>query len=198
MKNIRYLMVCLTVASVLTTFSSFADTLSIDEITSQAEQGNATAQYQLYRFYETGHLVPRDDTKSVFWLKKAAEQHYSIAEAQLGTLYAGGRQGLPEDEPEADKWYKKAVEDGSSSAKFIVAFRDSSIIKTLPQWCKTSLLWTALILLVLIFFLILGLLIYLFWRVVRKRIRKNWTKSQLWWLVAGLVAAEILKRAWGL
>jgi len=46
-----------------------------------------------------------------------AEQNNAAAEAILGRLYARGR-GVPVDEAEAAKWFRRAAEHGSASARF--------------------------------------------------------------------------------
>jgi TPR repeat protein len=46
-----------------------------------------------------------------------AEQNNAAAEAILGRLYARGR-GVPLDEAEAGKWFRRAAEHGSAAAQF--------------------------------------------------------------------------------
>ena len=49
-----------------------------------AEQGDASAQYNLGVMYENGHGVEQDDEQAVFWYRKAAEQGYADAQYNLG------------------------------------------------------------------------------------------------------------------
>ena len=46
---------------------------------SEAESGNAEAQYWLGRIYDAGRLLPKDSEKSLHWYEKSAEQGYAPA-----------------------------------------------------------------------------------------------------------------------
>ena len=46
---------------------------------SEAESGNAEAQYWLGRIYDAGRLHPKDSEKSLHWYEKSAEQGYAPA-----------------------------------------------------------------------------------------------------------------------
>ena len=76
-----------------------------------AEQGNASAQFNLGKMYEFGQGVPQDDAKAVEWYRKAAEQGYASAQKNLGVMYEFG-QGVPQDDTKAVEWYRKAAEQG--------------------------------------------------------------------------------------
>ena len=54
-----------------------------------------------------------DDFESV---KEAAEQGHAWAQFNLGVMYANG-EGIPEDDAEAVRWYRKAAEQGDASAQ---------------------------------------------------------------------------------
>ncbi len=49
-------------------------------------------------------------------LRALANQGHADAQVSLGVMYAYG-QGVPEDEVEAVKWYRKAVDQGLASAQ---------------------------------------------------------------------------------
>ncbi len=49
------------------------------------------------------------------WCRKAAEQGYAKAQYNLGGMYDKG-QGVPQDDAEAVKWYRKAAEQGDAEA----------------------------------------------------------------------------------
>jgi len=49
----------------------------------------------------------------LLWLRKAAEQHDSLACHNLAVLYSQGK-GIPADPIEAKKWLDKAADAGNS------------------------------------------------------------------------------------
>ena len=71
-----------------------AQTPEIDELRVRADQGNATAQYDLGVMYANGLGVPEDDAEAVRWYRLAAEQGNVDAQSALGFIYATGR-GVP-------------------------------------------------------------------------------------------------------
>jgi len=81
-----------------------------------AEQGNASAQFNLGVMYANGRGVPEDDREAVKWYTLAAEQGYVPAQTNLGWMYSNGR-GVPEDDREAVKWYTLAAEQGNQYAQ---------------------------------------------------------------------------------
>ena len=81
-----------------------------------AEQGDATAQFNLGVMYAKGEGVPQDDAAAVRWYRLAAEQGHASAQGTLGAMYAIGR-GVPQDDVEAGLWYRLAAEQGHASAQ---------------------------------------------------------------------------------
>jgi len=61
--------------------------------------------------YEGGQGVPQDYTQAAFWYRKSAEQGYSKAQSNLGSMYHRG-QGVPQDDTQASSWFRKAAEQG--------------------------------------------------------------------------------------
>ena len=84
---------------------------------SLAEQGNASAQFNLGNMYANGRGVKQDDFEAVKWYRQAAEQGHAKAQFNLGVRYAKG-QGVKQDDVEAVKWYRKAAEQGYTDAQF--------------------------------------------------------------------------------
>ena len=76
-----------------------------------AEQGVASAQYNLGLCYENGTGVAQDAKEAVKWFRKAAVQEYADAQLVLGLCYLYGR-GVAQDEQEAIKWFLLAAEQG--------------------------------------------------------------------------------------
>lgn len=82
-----------------------------------AQQGHASAQYELGRMYAEGQGVPKDLVQAEKWFRKGAEQGNASAQYELGLLYYKGEGGLEKNEQEALKWYCKAVDQNHAGAK---------------------------------------------------------------------------------
>ena len=50
------------------------------------------------------------------WFRRAADQNYAIAQAEVGDVYSEGR-GVSEDFEEAIQWYRKAGEQNLPGAQ---------------------------------------------------------------------------------
>ena len=81
-----------------------------------AEQGYASAQYNLGYCYDNGKGVTIDSDEAAKWYRKAAEQGHAEAQHELGHCYGYGR-GVEKNYTEAVKWYKKAAEQGYAEAQ---------------------------------------------------------------------------------
>ena len=73
-----------------------------------ADQGQASAQYNLGVMYDDGRGVPQDDAEAVRLYRLAAEQGDACAQSNLGVMYANG-QGVPQDYVQAHMWYNLAA-----------------------------------------------------------------------------------------
>ena len=90
-----------------------------------AEKGDAEALYQLSYVYEYGDEVVQDPKKSLFWMRKVAEQGYPLTQYETGFKYFGEEHGR--NYKEAYKWFRIAVLSGhdlrydgtNSSSSFI-------------------------------------------------------------------------------
>ena len=69
-----------------------------------AEQGDASAQFNLGLMYAKGKGVPQDYPAALKWFRKAAEQGNAAAQNSLGLMYEKG-QGVPQDFVRAHMWY---------------------------------------------------------------------------------------------
>lgn len=67
-----------------------------------ANQGNASAQFNLGVMYDNGQGVPQDYAEAVKWYRKAAAQGDAQAQNNLGVRYDNG-QGVPQDYVQAHK-----------------------------------------------------------------------------------------------
>jgi hypothetical protein len=83
--------------------------------TKAAEQGIATAQYNLGLMFDNGKGVPQDYKQAVYWYTKAAEQGKANAQTNLGLMFADG-QGTPKNKVMAYVWWNIAAAQGSEGA----------------------------------------------------------------------------------
>lgn len=86
-----------------------------DQWLGRANRGDVPAMVETARILTTGIGVERDDTQALAWLRKAAEQNYPDAWAELGNMYLAG-DGVPQDRAEATRWYQKAAAVGNKPA----------------------------------------------------------------------------------
>ena len=68
-----------------------------------AEQGEASAQFNLGSRYNNGEGVPQDYQEAMKWFRLAAEQGDADAQFNLGFRYGNG-EGVLQDDQEAVKW----------------------------------------------------------------------------------------------
>jgi uncharacterized protein len=69
-----------------------------------ANDGDASAQFNLGLMYTTGQGVQQDDAAAALWFRRAADQGDAVAEFLLGNEYANGK-GVPQDHSEAMIWF---------------------------------------------------------------------------------------------
>ena len=81
-----------------------------------ADQGHATAQFNLGAMYAEGLGLAQDYPEAARWCRKAADQGDAITQFNLGLMYAEG-QGLPRDHTESGKWFRKAADQGDANAQ---------------------------------------------------------------------------------
>ena len=76
-----------------------------------AEQGDASAQYNLGVMYEKGRGVPQDYKEAVKWYRLSAEQGHAFARSNLGQMYLKGL-GVPQDYVSAHVWFNLSSSNG--------------------------------------------------------------------------------------
>lgn len=86
-----------------------------------AETGDGNAQNRLGQMLVDGLGVPKDVTRGVWLLERAAEQGNSPAQARLGQLFEQGEEGLPADPARAAHYYQMAIDAGYTSALYKLA-----------------------------------------------------------------------------
>ena len=85
-----------------------------------AEAGNASAQFELGKCYDSGIGVEKNTVEAVKWYRKAADQGFANAQYYLGFCYEHGR-GVEINATEAVQWYRKATEQGNAEAQNALA-----------------------------------------------------------------------------
>ncbi len=91
------------------------------EYLQKAEAGDAEAQFDVARSYQTGMGVPPNYARAGDWLKKAAEQGLEKAQVALGNAYDLGM-GVPMDDEASVRWWQKAARRGNVSALKSLAY----------------------------------------------------------------------------
>jgi len=113
-----------------------------------AERGDANAQWNLSSYYQSGlGGFPMDETETVKWLRKAADQGHIESQQNLAILYQTGR-GVQQDKAEAVRWFRKAAEQGDpisqrelGSAYWYADSDDQGVVRNLGQafhWLKKA------------------------------------------------------------
>ncbi len=120
MRNRARLLVRLWIAAVTGLAAATVSAADLQTIMSDAERGDARAQFTLGAMYETGRGVARDDRLCAKWWRASAEQGLADAQKNMGSLYFSGR-GVPVDPVQSMQWYLKAAEQDHPHAQKYVA-----------------------------------------------------------------------------
>lgn len=89
------------------------DINSLNSPENSAQNGNATAQNSLGEYYFYKKNLP----KSVYWLKKSADQGNYKGECNLGDDYEIGW-GVPKNYSKSFYWFRKSADQGYARAEF--------------------------------------------------------------------------------
>jgi uncharacterized protein len=84
---------------------------ALKALQSDAENGDAKAQFHLSIMLGFGLGVPKDEIEATKWNRLAAEQGVHCAQFIMGLKYANG-QNVPQDDEEALKWYRLGAQGG--------------------------------------------------------------------------------------
>ena len=93
----------------------------VDKVRSDAEQGDAAAQYKLGCCYVNGEGVTQNLPEAIRWFRKAAEQGNAEAQNDLGVYYVNGL-GVERNPSMAFNWIHKAAMQGIADAQHNLAF----------------------------------------------------------------------------
>ena len=86
-----------------------------------AEQGDATAQYNLACCYKGGGGVEQSEVKAVEWFRRAAERGNVDAQNKLGVCYANG-EGVEKSVKKAMYWFRKAQKNGANLSDDVLRY----------------------------------------------------------------------------
>ena len=114
-RSVHFGMLLLSAAVIIFTFR-LTIASDLDSLKAAAEQGDATAQFNLGYMYDNGRGVPQNYTEAERWYRMAAEQGNATAQANLGHMYGTG-EGVPKNDIEAERWYRMAAEQGNAWAQ---------------------------------------------------------------------------------
>jgi len=89
---------------------------ALRELRSPAEQGVASAQFNLGLLYANGQGVSKDDAQARQWYEKAAAQGHADAQVNLGILFVYGR-GVQQDYKMAVYWLRLSANQGNDLAQ---------------------------------------------------------------------------------
>ncbi len=112
MKQFKFI---LSICLVLACATAFAQTAA--DYRNAAEQGDATAQYNLGVCYGKGYGVTQDPVQAVYWFRLAATSGDADAQYNLGVCYDEGY-GVTQDPVQAVYWWNKAAKQGHVNAAF--------------------------------------------------------------------------------
>lgn len=114
-------------------------TEDIATLTKGAEQGRASAQYDLGVAYHEGDGVEQNYEKAFEWLQKAADQDFVPAWRSLGFMYTLGH-AVPADMDKAVHYFTKAAEAGDAKAQYNLGllYTEGSYI---PQDFQKGFFW---------------------------------------------------------
>lgn len=109
----RQLLLLFLMSSSIFCKAQYISTDSLARLRGQAEQGDATCQYQLGNLYCNGRKVEQDSTQGIFWYRKAAENGNIEAQIRMAEAYSFGW-GVAKDYEQKKYWYTKAAEQGDT------------------------------------------------------------------------------------
>ena len=85
----------------------------------KAIQGSAPDQFHAGEMYETGKVVPRNDSIALKWYKRAADQGLPEAQYKVGIMYRWGK-GTKKSSYTAAHWIQAAAEHGHPRAQVVL------------------------------------------------------------------------------
>lgn len=97
-----------------------AQEASLAALTTQAENGNAAAQFTLGNRYLNGEDVKQDNFEALRWFTLAAESDNANAQYNIAVMYLNGL-GVVKDPAQAVTWFVRAAENGDPPSQYTLA-----------------------------------------------------------------------------
>jgi putative methionine-R-sulfoxide reductase with GAF domain len=88
-----------------------SSSLTLSELRTLANNGDAEAQWELGSRYRHGEGIPQDDVQAAKWFQLAAEQGHLASQRAIGSSYWSGR-GVPKNLSKAYFWSAVAANEG--------------------------------------------------------------------------------------
>jgi len=93
---------------------------SLTALTSQADSGNANAQFTLGSRYLRGEGVEQDNFAALRWFTLAAESGNANAQYNIAVMYLNGI-GVVKDPAQAVTWFVRAADNGDPPSQYTLA-----------------------------------------------------------------------------
>ena len=94
---------------------------AVETTETRAGHGDAEAQFSLgVKFAQEG--AAQDYAQAAQWYLKAADQSHTLAQFNLGIMYASG-QGVARDEAKSRVWMQKAADLGDAGAQYNIGMK---------------------------------------------------------------------------
>lgn len=114
---------------------------TVAQLRTDAERGNAEAQYQLGKVLLEPTTPGHSQIDALFWLRKAAEQGHLHAQFTLGMIMQMGVAG-PADNEQAMAWYRKAGGQGLPEAQYAMGM--TLLLRARPGDAPAARTWLKL------------------------------------------------------
>ncbi len=102
-----------------------------ERLLESAQRGDAEAQFELGKNYETGRIgLPKDFAQAEHWYREAAVQGDPYAEASLGLLYQFGK-GLSQDRVQALMWFEVAMTHSKAGDRDSIAELRDDVVRNM-------------------------------------------------------------------
>jgi len=107
---------------------------ALDAWLAEAEQGNATAQFNVGQLYRLGKGVAQDDQQAVLWYRRAAAQGYAPAQRNLQLMVSEGRLTSAEAQPPIAPAPQQVPMAESGSDSGLSAYQQGNFRQALDAW----------------------------------------------------------------
>jgi hypothetical protein len=118
----------------ITAYAAFAQQKPLRErLLESAQKGDAEAQFELGKNYETGRIgLPKDFAQAEHWYRESAVQGDPYAEASLGLLYQFGK-GLEQDSVHALMWFEVALMHSKDGDRDSIAELRDDVVRNMTK-----------------------------------------------------------------